>query len=159
MHRSLNLDFLFLLHVPGFPFNLLFISKITKILHYCVSFYLSLCIFQDLQMKRMIGMGHEVGGLYYLDFAHNKLSLNINSQYSRHIEKEKLNTTASRRWQTLIEFCRPSRGSKQKLPSFDQATLDRGLDITTCQQSLHKFHEKQSKIIGSASRMNEIESY
>jgi hypothetical protein len=57
------------LHVLGFPFNLLSISKITKALNCSVSFYPSLCIFQDLKSKRMIGMGHEVGGLYYLDLA------------------------------------------------------------------------------------------
>jgi hypothetical protein len=30
----------------------------------------TLCaFFQDLETRRMIGMGHEVGGLYYLDLA------------------------------------------------------------------------------------------
>jgi hypothetical protein len=56
-----------MLHVPGFPFNLLSISKITKTLNCSISFYHSLCIFQDLKTRRMIGMEHEVSGLYYLD--------------------------------------------------------------------------------------------
>jgi hypothetical protein len=68
-HTHLNPDIklLSVLHVPGFPFNLLSISKITKALNCSVSFYPSLCIFQDLKTQRMIGIGHEVGGLYYLD--------------------------------------------------------------------------------------------
>jgi hypothetical protein len=68
-HLSLDIELLSILHVHGFPFNLLSISKITKALNCLVSFYPSLCIFQDLKMRRMIGMGHEVGGLYYLDLA------------------------------------------------------------------------------------------
>jgi hypothetical protein len=68
-HLSPDIKLLSVLHVPGFPFNLLSISKITKALNCSVSFYPSLCIFQDLKTRRMIGMGHEVGGLYYLDLA------------------------------------------------------------------------------------------
>jgi hypothetical protein len=68
-HLSPDIKLLFVLHVPGFPFNLLSISKITKALNCSVSFYPSLCIFQDLKTWRMIGMGHEVGGLYYMDLA------------------------------------------------------------------------------------------
>jgi glycine cleavage system protein P-like pyridoxal-binding family len=51
-----------------FP-HLLSISKITKAFNCSISFYPSLGIFQDLETKRMISMGHEVGGLYYLDLA------------------------------------------------------------------------------------------
>jgi hypothetical protein len=68
-HLSPDIKLLSVLHVPGFPFNLLSISKITKVLNCSVSFYPSLCIFQDLKTRRMIGMGHKVGGLYYLDLA------------------------------------------------------------------------------------------
>jgi hypothetical protein len=68
-HLSPNIELLSVLHVPSFPFNLLSIRKITKSLNYYVSFYPSLCIFQNLKMRRMIGMGYEVGGLYYLDLA------------------------------------------------------------------------------------------
>jgi hypothetical protein len=68
-HLSSDIELLFVLHVLGFPFNLLSISKITKTLNCSVSFYPSLCIFQDLKTRRMISMGHEVDGLYYLDLA------------------------------------------------------------------------------------------
>jgi hypothetical protein len=57
-HLSPDIEFLSVLHVPSFPFNLLSISKITKALNCSVSFYPSLCIFQDLKTRRMIGMGH-----------------------------------------------------------------------------------------------------
>ncbi|KAL4614932.1 hypothetical protein ACB092_07G088700, partial [Castanea dentata] len=55
------------LYIRDFPFNLLSISKLTKILN-CTTIFLSThCIFQDLKMGKIIGEGHEVGGLYYLD--------------------------------------------------------------------------------------------
>jgi hypothetical protein len=68
-HLCPDIKLLSVLHVLGFPFNLLSISKITKALNCSISFYPSLCIFQDLKTQRMIGMGHEVDGLYYLDLA------------------------------------------------------------------------------------------
>jgi hypothetical protein len=57
-HLSPNIELLSVLHVPGFPFNLLSISKITKALNCLVSFHPSLCIFQDLKTRKMIGIGH-----------------------------------------------------------------------------------------------------
>ena len=68
-HLSPDIELLSILHFPGFHFNLLSISKITRALNCSISFYHSLCIFKDLKMRRMIGIGHEVGGLYYLDLA------------------------------------------------------------------------------------------
>jgi hypothetical protein len=44
-HMSSDIALLSILHVHGFPFNLLSISKITKALNCSVSFYHSLCIF------------------------------------------------------------------------------------------------------------------
>ena len=56
------------LYIPSFPFNLLSISKLTKILN-CAAIFLSThCIFQDLKTRMIIGGGHEAGGLYYLDW-------------------------------------------------------------------------------------------
>jgi hypothetical protein len=68
-HLSPDIELLSVLHVLGFPFNLLSISKITKALNCSVSFYPSLCTFQDLKTRRMISIGHEVDGLFYLDLA------------------------------------------------------------------------------------------
>ena len=62
-----NLSFFFVLYIPNFPFNLLSISKLTKILN-CAAIFLSThCIFQDLKTGKIIGGGHEAGGLYDLD--------------------------------------------------------------------------------------------
>ena len=45
------------------PFNLLSIRKLTKILN-CAAIFLSAhCIFQDLKTRKIIGGGHEAGGL------------------------------------------------------------------------------------------------
>lgn len=66
-HLSYDIELLSILHVSSFPFNLLSISKITKTLNCFVSFYPSMCIFQDLETRKMIGMGPEICGLYYLD--------------------------------------------------------------------------------------------
>ena len=81
-YLSPDIELLSVLHVPGFPFNLLSISKITKALNCSVSFYPSLCIFQDLKTWRMIGMGHEVDGLYYLDLAPTPSSRALQSSAS-----------------------------------------------------------------------------
>ena len=56
------------LYFLDFPFNLLSISKLTKLLN-CAAIFLSThCIFQDLKTRKIIGGGHEAGGLYYLDW-------------------------------------------------------------------------------------------
>jgi hypothetical protein len=81
IHLSPDIE-LTVLHVPGFPFNLLSISKITKALNCSVSFYPSLCIFQDLKTRRMIGMRHEVGALYYLGLTPTPVSHALQSSAS-----------------------------------------------------------------------------
>ncbi|KAL4619835.1 hypothetical protein ACB092_06G109400, partial [Castanea dentata] len=64
---SPNLSLSSILYILDFPFNLLSISKVTKILN-CAAIFLSThCIFQDLMTRKIIGGGHEAGGLYYLD--------------------------------------------------------------------------------------------
>ena len=64
---SLNLSLSSVLYIPDFPFNLLSISKLTKILN-CAAIFLSThCIFQDLKIGKIFGGRHEVDGLYYLD--------------------------------------------------------------------------------------------
>ena len=63
-----NLSLSSVSYIPDFLFNLLSISKLTKLLN-CAAFFLSThCIFQDLKTRKIIGGGHEVDGLYYLDW-------------------------------------------------------------------------------------------
>ena len=64
---SPNLSLFFALYILDFPFNLLSISKLTKILNRAAIFLSTHCIFQDLKTGKIIGGGHEAGGLYYLD--------------------------------------------------------------------------------------------
>ncbi|KAL4632300.1 hypothetical protein ACB092_04G039700, partial [Castanea dentata] len=67
VNLSPNLSLFSVLYIPDFPFNFLSISKLTKILN-CAAILLSThCIFQDLKTGKIIGGGHEAGGLYYLD--------------------------------------------------------------------------------------------
>ncbi|KAF5449100.1 hypothetical protein F2P56_027506, partial [Juglans regia] len=49
------------LYAPSFPFSLLSISQITQTLQCSVTFYPSVCIFQDLKTGKKIGTGHEAG--------------------------------------------------------------------------------------------------
>ena len=63
-----NLSLSYVLYIPNFHFNLLSISKLTKLLN-CAAIFLSThCIFQDLKTRKIIGGGHEGDGLYYLDW-------------------------------------------------------------------------------------------
>ena len=59
----------FVLSLPSFSFNLVSVSKQTRALKCCVSFFLDYCLFQDLMTKQIIGRGHESWGLYILDSA------------------------------------------------------------------------------------------
>jgi len=55
------------LHLPQFSFNLISVSKLTRALNCCISFFPDYCLFQDLMTNKTIGKGHESGGLYILD--------------------------------------------------------------------------------------------
>ena len=54
------------LHFPSFHVNLLPVSKLTKSLNCSLTFYPDFCVLQDLEMKKMIGLGKLASGLYYL---------------------------------------------------------------------------------------------
>ena len=57
----------FILTLLNFSFNLMFVSKLTRALKCCVSFFPEFCLFQDLMTKHIISKGHEYGSLYILD--------------------------------------------------------------------------------------------
>uniref|UniRef100_A0A2N9EWV2 Integrase catalytic domain-containing protein n=1 Tax=Fagus sylvatica TaxID=28930 RepID=A0A2N9EWV2_FAGSY len=67
LHPTKSLSLPSILFVPDSPFNLLSASQLTKALNCCITFDPTLCAFQDLKTKKMIGSGHEKNGLYYLD--------------------------------------------------------------------------------------------
>ncbi|CAL9005331.1 unnamed protein product, partial [Prunus brigantina] len=49
-----------------FHVNLLSVSKLTRALNCMVTFYPDFCVVQDVETKRMIGLGKHFDGLYYL---------------------------------------------------------------------------------------------
>ena len=55
------------LSLPNFSFNLMSVSKLTRALKCCISFFPDFCLFQDLMTKQIIGRGRESRGLYILD--------------------------------------------------------------------------------------------
>ena len=52
--------------VPSFHLNLMSISKITNALRCYAIFFSNFCILSDLDLGRMIGLGKQWGGLYYM---------------------------------------------------------------------------------------------
>lgn len=66
---SPTLSISFALLAPTLFNNLLYISYIAKHLNYFVIFYSTHYVFQDNLTKRLISIGKERGGLYYLEEA------------------------------------------------------------------------------------------
>jgi len=68
-NATFSLSLSFVIYVPSFPLSLLSVSRITRALNCSVTFYPTFCEFQfqELEMKKMIGIGHEKDGLYYQD--------------------------------------------------------------------------------------------
>lgn len=65
-HLLHNLHVKDVLCVHSFHMNLLFVSQLTSDLHCSIQFSPTFCILQDLSTKRMIGLGKQHKGLYYL---------------------------------------------------------------------------------------------
>ncbi|KAK0577292.1 hypothetical protein LWI29_030858 [Acer saccharum] len=67
---SLPLNFVYYLHnvlcVPTFKVDLLSVSRLTRGLNCSITFFPYWCVLQDLATKRMIGLGKQRNGLYYL---------------------------------------------------------------------------------------------
>ncbi|KAK3015718.1 hypothetical protein RJ639_005918 [Escallonia herrerae] len=57
----------FVLSLPSLAFNLMSVSRLTKDLNCCISFFPDHCLFQDLMTKQTIGRRHVSDGLYILD--------------------------------------------------------------------------------------------
>ena len=63
---SSDLIFYGVLHVPKFEVNLLSVSKLTQALRCNVTFYPNFYVVHDVSTKKMIGLGKQHNGLYYL---------------------------------------------------------------------------------------------
>ena len=66
-HHPSHFPLSYVLSLRNFSFNLVSVSKLTRALKCCVSFFPNFCLFQDLMTKQIIGRGHEFWGLYILD--------------------------------------------------------------------------------------------
>ena len=56
-----------ILSLPHFSFDLISMSKLTRTLNCCISFFPGYCQFQDLLAKQVISRGQESWGLYIID--------------------------------------------------------------------------------------------
>ena len=65
------------LYVPGSPFNLASVSRLTKYLHCSITFFDDFFLIQDRSMGQMIGTGHESQGLYYLTFSNSLTTCSV----------------------------------------------------------------------------------
>ena len=72
--------------LPNFSFSLLSVSKITRALNCCASFFPEFCVFQDLSTKKIIGRGREIDGLYIFERQppHSLACLNSSSPLEVH---------------------------------------------------------------------------
>ena len=57
----------YVMSLPQFYLNSIYVSKLTHILNCSISFFLYYCLIQNLLTKRIIGRGRESRGLYILD--------------------------------------------------------------------------------------------
>jgi hypothetical protein len=78
---SANLTFTDVLCVPSFTFTLISASKIIKFLQACLIFLAGFCFIKNLCPWRMIGVGREEGGLFYL-LQDSKVSSTPSSSYT-----------------------------------------------------------------------------
>ena len=67
IHPTPLITLTFVMSLPQFSFNLIYVSKLTCTLNYSISFFLDYCLIKDLLTKRVIGKRHESGGLYILE--------------------------------------------------------------------------------------------
>lgn len=66
VHISDSLTLHNALCVLSFSFNLISTSRLAKDSFCCLTFFTNYCVIQDLHTWRMIGMGEQQAGLYYL---------------------------------------------------------------------------------------------
>ena len=77
-HPMLSISIDSVLYVPGSPFNLVFVSRLTHYLNCIISFTKDYVIQQDQTLGQMIGIGCESNGLYWLSYPSRACSLSTN---------------------------------------------------------------------------------
>ena len=67
IHPTPLITLTFVMSLPQFSFNLIYVSKLTRTLNCSIIFFPNYCLIQDLLTKWVIGRGRESGGLYILE--------------------------------------------------------------------------------------------
>ena len=122
----------------------MYVSKLTQSLRCSVTFFIDLCVFQDLATRNMIGLGKEVGGLYLFKpltshpikefFAHKKVSPQIWYQQLGHPSHARLQRLA----QVIPEvnfdaslFCEFCPLEKQTRLPFSSSSINSNKPVST----------------------------
>ena len=61
-----SLPLTYVLYVPNYPFNIISISKLTRVLHYVLTFSHNSITLQDRSTWKTIDIGHESQGLFHI---------------------------------------------------------------------------------------------
>ena len=67
IHPTPLITLTYVMSLPQFSLNLIYVSKLTRILNCSISLFPDHCLIQDLSTKRIIGRGCEFGCLYILE--------------------------------------------------------------------------------------------
>ena len=68
IHPTPLITLTFVMSLPQFSFNLIYVSKLTRTLNCSISFFFpNYCLIQDLLTKWVIGRGRKSGGFYILE--------------------------------------------------------------------------------------------
>ena len=67
IHLTPLITLTYVLSLLQFFFNLIYVSKLTRILNYSISLFPNYCLIHDLSTKEIIGRGRKSGGFYILD--------------------------------------------------------------------------------------------
>ncbi|GJV08471.1 uncharacterized mitochondrial protein-like protein [Tanacetum coccineum] len=67
------------LYVPDFKCNLLSVSRLSRDLQCCISFFPDFCVMQGLQRKNLIGAGRYEGGLYRMKMVQGRRAIQHSS--------------------------------------------------------------------------------
>ena len=88
------------LHVPKLSANLVSIQKLTHDLKCYAIFFPSLCVFQEQDFGRRIGLAKERNGLYHLELSHKTIN-NLSLSFLSSSNKDTI-------WLYHLHLCHPS---------------------------------------------------
>ncbi|KAM0026082.1 putative RNA-directed DNA polymerase [Helianthus debilis subsp. tardiflorus] len=107
------------LYVPDFKCNLLSVSRLSRDLQCCISFFPDFCIMQGLQRRNLIGAGRCQGGLYRMKM----------------IQERKAMATTVETWHRRLGHA--SKGKLAKIDFLNTSTIDLGNFCDSCARAKH----------------------